>query len=56
LNIVNWVLLTLIENKESVYLDRYLYRIFPPFTMGENLIDIGLRDVNITVFRGAGDP
>lgn len=56
LNIVNWAMLTIIESKESEYLVRYLYRMFPPFTMGENLIDISLRDVNISIFRGVEDP
>merc|ERR1719319_2057928 len=54
--ITSWVLDFVESTKEdNKYLKRYLYRIFPPFAMGENLQNIALRDFDIAFFRGNGD-
>jgi len=59
MNIVAWILDFVLEEDDHTNRDLklYFYRIFPPFCMGENLLNIALRDIsNNRLFEGDTDP
>jgi len=57
LNIVDWILgLVLAEDPTIRDLKQYFYRIFPPFSLGESLLKIAVRDLDIFLFQGNPNP
>jgi len=49
MNIVAWVLDAILDDDDYTNRDLklYFYRMFPPFSLGENLLSIAFRDINI---------